>query len=149
MSLQRIRVPLLQEEGGHLARRCRKRSQGRTHHVEREEVEPREEEYTMFQVTSGQTGPLHATITVNGSPLSMVIDIGASVSIASMKTFETIQQSEKTLELQESAAKLQTYTSEPIRVCGSMVVQVEHDGQSVPLPLIITEGRGPTLLGRN
>ena len=109
---------------------------------EREEVEPREEEeeYTMFPVTSGQTGPLHATITVNGSPLSMEIDTGASVSIA--KTFETIQQGEETLELQ-------TYTGEPIRVCGSTVVQVEHDGQSVPLPLIITEGRGPTLLGRN
>ena len=26
---------------------------------------------------------------------------------------------------------------------------MEHNGQSVPLPLIITEGRGPTLLGRN
>ena len=76
----------------------------------------------------------------------MEIDTGASVSIASRETFKTIQQGEETLELQESAAKLQ---GEPIRVCGSTVVQVEHDGQSVPLPLIITEGRGPTLLGRN
>ena len=83
----------------------RKRSQARTHHVVEEGLEPREEEkeYTMFQVTSGQIGPLHAMITVNGSPLSMEIDTGALVSIVSMKT---IQQREETLELQKSAAKL-------------------------------------------
>ena len=104
-------------------------------------------EYTMFHVSSGQTGPLHATVMVNGSPLAMEIDTGASVSIASRETFESIQKGESMLELKETTVKLQTYTGEPIRVCGSTVVQVEHNRQTTSLPLVITEGSGPNLLG--
>ena len=138
---------------GHLARKCRTRGQEsheKTHHVVEEEPEPQDVgEYTMFHVSSGQTGPLHATVTVNGSPLAMEINTGTSVSIASRETFESIQKGESTLELKETTVKLQTYTGEPIRVCGSTVVQVEHNGQTTSLPLVITEGSGPTLLGRN
>ena len=137
---------------GHLTRKCRTRGQEsheKTHHVVEEEPEPQDVgEYTMFHVSSGQTGPLHETVTVNGSPLAIKIDTGASVSIASRETFESIQKGESTLELKETTVKLQTYTGEPIRVCGS-TVQVEHNGQTTSLPLVITEGSGPTLLGRN
>ena len=45
--------------------------------------------------------------------------------------------------------KLQTYTGEAIGICGSTQVQVTHNGQTMSLPLIVTEGKGPTLLGRN
>ena len=35
-----------------------------------------------------------------------------------------------------------------MEVVGSTMVQVEHNGQEVRLPLIVTQGNGPTLLGR-
>ena len=41
---------------------------------------------------------------------------------------------------------LHTYTREPIKVEGSTVVLVEHNGQSASLPLIVTLGKG---LGRD
>ena len=106
-------------------------------------------EYGIFQVNSGQARPLYATVTVNGNPLSMQVDTGASVSITSVETFKTIKNGESMLQLEESTAKLQTYTGEPIRTCGCTKVQVAHNGQTLSLPLIVTEGEGPTLLGRN
>ena len=137
---------------GHLARRCRKRTQeerGGTNKVTDEETLSDDQPYRMHHVNSGSTAPLHAVVIVNGSPLSMEIDTGASVSIASRETFNSIQEGESTLELAEPTVKLQTYTGEPIRVCGTTQVQVKHKEQTATLPLVITEGNGPTLLGRN
>ena len=34
-------------------------------------------------------------------------------------------------------------------MCGSTIVQVTHNGHTTSLPLVVTEGNGPTLLGRN
>ena len=45
--------------------------------------------------------------------------------------------------------KLQTYTEELIEVCGARQVQVKHNEQTLTLPLLVTKGDGPTLLGRN
>ena len=44
----------------------------------------------------------------------MEVDTGASVSIASLETFKTIQNGKSTLQLEESTVKLQTYTGESI-----------------------------------
>ena len=71
------------------------------------------------------------------------------VSITSLETFKTIQNGESPLQLEEPSVKLQTYTGESIRTCGSTNVQVTHNGQTLSLPLIVTEGKGPTLLRRN
>ena len=142
---------------GHIARMCRQKgrgsgsgSEGKTHHVDEKETPLQDSgEYLIFHVTSGQTAPLYATVNVNGRPISMEIDTGASVSIASRETFELIREGESHLELEEPTVRLQTYTGESINVCGSTVVKVMHNGQTQALPLVITEGSGPTLLGRN
>ena len=137
---------------GHLARVCRKKSRSspeRAHHVGGEETSDEGEYNTMFHVSSGKVKPLYVTVTVNGNPLSTEIDTGTSVSIASQNTLESIRNGEATLELEESTVKLQTYTGQQIEVCGSVVVQVTHNGQTASLPLIITSGNEPTLLGRN
>ena len=103
----------------------------------------------MFHVSSGRVKPLYVTVSVNGNPLAMEIDTGASVSIASLKTFESIRNGESILELDKSMVQLHTYAGQQIKVCGPAMVQARHDGQTALLPLIITEGNGPTLLGRN
>jgi hypothetical protein len=83
---------------------------------------------------------LHPSI-VNGRPISMEIDTGASVSIASRETFELIRERESHLELEEPTVRLQTYTGESIKVCGSTVVKVMHNGQTHSLPLVIKVGK--------
>ena len=45
--------------------------------------------------------------------------------------------------------RLQTYAKQPLAVLGSLDVQVVYEQQKVTLPLIIVEGNGPTLFGRN
>ena len=138
---------------GHIARKCRKKGQGgpgKMHLVDQKEVPQQDSgEYLIFHVTAGQTAPLYATVAINGQPVAMEIDTGASVSIASRETFDLIREGETTLELKEPTVKLQTYTGEQIKVCGSTIVQVTHNGQTQSLPLVITEGSGPTLLGHD
>ena len=51
--------------------------------------------------------------------------------------------------LSQSHAKLFTYTGEPIPVVDVVDVRAEHNGQEIMLPLIVTGGTGPTLLGQN
>ena len=87
------------------------------------------------------------TVNVNGQAISMEFDTGASISIASRETFEQIREGELHLELEQPTIRLQTYTGESIKVCGSMVVKVTHNGQTQYLPLDARSG--PMLLGRN
>ena len=82
----------------------------KTHHVAETEVSTTDpnssQTYNLFHVSSGQSAPLLATVTVNGNPLSMEIDTGASVLIASLDTFESIREGEHSLKLEEPTADL-------------------------------------------
>lgn len=133
---------------GHLAKVCRQKRDSHslesTHFLEEEKVG----EYGIFQVNPGKTKHLYATVIANGNPLSMEVDTIASVSIASLETFKTIRNGDLTLQLEDSTVNLQNNTVEIIRTCGCTKVKVAHYGQTLSLPLIVTEAKGPTLLGR-
>ena len=51
--------------------------------------------------------------------------------------------------LQPSPVKLQTFTGEVIIPKGEAEVKVEYGGQTCRLPLLVTPGKRPALLGRN
>ena len=140
---------------GHLAKVCRSKGkkQEPTHSL-RDQESPTEElmEYVMVLHSNTNTtsnSPYRALINTNGNPLRMEIDTGASVSVISEETFHTIQRGEHPLQLKETSVQLRTYTGDVIPVRGSVLVPVEHNTQSLTLPLIVTEGSGPSLLGRN
>ena len=97
----------------------------------------------MFHVRSGLSKDYRAIIKTNGNPLSMEIDTGASVSVVGEETFETTRKGDEILELQKTSVMLQTYTGEAITVLGSNLIPVEHNGQMLTLPLIVTAGNGP------
>ena len=83
---------------GHLAKVCRQNKKDSSSHEQANFVEDEgDSEYGMFHVGSGQTRPLYATVTVNGNPLSMEVDTGASVTITSLETFKIIQNGESAL----------------------------------------------------
>ena len=77
----------------------------------------------------------------------MELDTGASCSLVSGATFEELKK--RGAMLAPSTAKLCTYMGEAIRVVGSTNVQVSYEDQDVTLPLVVTEGNGPSLIGRN
>ena len=65
----------------------------------------------------------------------------------SLKQWETVQ---KKTAIQTSRVKLQTFTGQEIQTVGEAKGQVEYEGQTAELPLIIVKDEGaPTLFGRD
>ena len=87
----------------------------------------------------------NVNLNINGTPVSMVIDTGAAVTLMSHTTW----QEQFNQVLQPAYTRLSTYTGEDLEVLGKATVNVVYQQQSVSLPLLIVEGAGPTLLGRN
>ena len=108
-----------------------------------------EDDDPMHRVESGSRKPYKAVINVNGNSLPMEIDTGASVSVIGKQTFESIKEGMSTMELQKTSVNLKTYTGQSIAVLGSALVPVEYNGQTVNLPLVVTQADGPPLLGRD
>ena len=51
--------------------------------------------------------------------------------------------------LQQATTVLRTYSGEQLSVCGCMNVEVVYGHQHLTLPLLVTKGNGPSLLGRD
>ena len=144
---------------GHLASVCRKKKQDRNNAKPAEQTnrveEPRssddevEHEYSLHRLSSGSSRPITVQVTLNGKTTEMEVDTGASVSIISEETLQTLCNDGVSIALQQSSAKLCTYTGQTIEIAGSADVDVEHKGQKARLPLFVTKGKGPSLLGRS
>ncbi|KAK3725271.1 hypothetical protein QZH41_010111, partial [Actinostola sp. cb2023] len=146
---------------GHVSRACRSKgdaskpqphkSQG-THRMQGEEVNSDEEDagpYTFYTVRSSRSPPYQVNIELNGKDLQMELDTGASLSIISAKTYETLWGGEDRPPLQNTNIVLQTYTGEKINPKGIIEVSVAYGKQNVKLPLHVVEGKGSALLGRD
>ena len=102
---------------GHLAKVCRKKAAAKerakteqanmvTTEDKTGDVEDNQQYSPMFHVTSGSSKPFLVDVVVNGKPLTMELDTGASVSIASEETFDQIREGRSSLGLQKSAVRL-------------------------------------------
>ena len=111
-------------------------------------IEGEEDVYTMFPLRSKKYDPIYITIIVNGASLLMEVDTGATLSVISKATYDRAWREEPP-PLAPSTARLRTYTGEEIPVKGEIEVDVCHRDQQKRLTLIVTEGNGPSLLGRN
>ena len=139
---------------GHLARVCRSKpkqqSAPNTKSVISEGDNDREEEevYRMFPLRSEKFQPIWVTVKIDDHPIRMEVDTGATLSVISEATYQKVWQ-DKAVPPKSSKIKLRTYTGQEIPVGGWLEVTVEHNGNRKQLPLIITKGDGPSLLGRN
>ena len=70
---------------------------------------------------------------VNGLPLTMELDTGASLSIISRKTWKEILPG---VPLEPTDTVLRTYSGESLEVLGQIQVHVRHNGQEADLPLV-------------
>ena len=78
--------------------------------------------------------------------LKMEVDTGAAVSIVSNDIYQKLWPKEK---LDESNIVLRTYSGEQIKQIGSKQVEVKYNGQVNTVELVVVEGKGPSLFGRN
>ena len=80
------------------------------------------EEYILFNMKSvDQQEPYTVTLEVNGKPLVMEIDTGASYSVISGALHKQLWPQKR---LMPTTVKLRTYMGEPLAVKGSIMYQV-------------------------
>ena len=78
--------------------------------------------------------------------VNMEVDTGVAMSLMSQTTFQGLWPGR---DLEPSQVRLRAYTREPIPVVGCCSVNVDYNGQSAQLPLLVVGDSGPTLLGRD
>ena len=155
---------------GHIARACKNTTDGVTrkpvnfkgkrqfkghkaHYIDEAAADSRESspgsDSPMFNIRTVRGNSelsIRIDVKVNGVPIVMELDTGAAYSIISKEIWE---RSLPTLTLAEVDLSLATYTGERLKVLGQVCVQVEYEGQRASLPLIVVDGHGPSLFGRN
>ena len=144
---------------GHIRQACkhgpRPSQRGRERARQRAEVKRVQEptpcsdppEYALHHVSvTGHSKPLEVKVTLDGKSLMMELDTGAAVSLISAATFYRLWPGRQ---LEESTTKLCTYSKEPLKVVGVAQVEVKHGSSVASLPLVVIEGNGPDLFGRN
>ena len=102
--------------------------------------------FGLFTVKGKANSSILVDLSIDGTPITMTLHTGASVSIISEKTHETQLPH---LQLSSSELLLRTYTGEPIKICGQTQVSVAYKDQKYNLRLVVVEGNGPPLLGRD
>ena len=85
------------------------------------------------------------SVTVNGCPLDMELDTGASVSIISVDTFNSMLKD--TVSIEPTNISLRTYLGKELPALGTTEVEVVYESQTVMLPVIIVRGQGSSLFG--
>ena len=92
---------------------------------------------------------MRVELTVNHAPLTMELDTGASVLLVSESTYRSTWSAKHRPPLQQSDARLYTYSGELIKVLGSISVTVSYKQQTKQLSLLVVPTDGPSLFGRD
>ena len=110
-----------------------------------------EEVYSIFTVRTGlgvRRPPLMVPVALDGQKVEMELDTGATLSVCSDAGFRQLWPCGGP-KLEPCSVKLKTYSGEQLPVMGQAAVNVQYGGQAQRLPLIVVEGSGPWLFGRN
>jgi hypothetical protein len=132
---------------GHLQRACQSGKQSKKWQSNSDSVCHVEEEFDESQVpifhvgSSTKTPPYKVTVQVDSCDVKMEVDTGSSVMVISKATYVWPNR-----QLSHCKYRLRSYLEEPITVLGCMNVE---GAQTSQLPLIVVDGDGPNLLGRN
>ena len=103
-------------------------------------------ERVIWRIGGPPSRPLSVQMEVDRVPLQMELGTGATVSLISRTTKEKLFPQAKLL---PSKVILQTYTTERIDVIGVMKVRVKYGIFDDMLELLVVEGKGPALMGRD
>ena len=95
------------------------------------------EVYTMVPVVS-RSKPFTLSVMINNHPLPMELDTGASVSVISESTYNTVLKD--TVPLESTDISLRTYMGEELPVLGVATVAVGYESQTTSLLLVVVKG---------
>ena len=95
----------------------------------------------------GTVKPFYKTVVVEGQKMKMELDTGAAA--VSLISYNNYLEKLSHLPLRKAVTQLKTYTGEVIMPKGQVAVKVEGKNGTQTLPLLVVEGSGPPLLGRN
>ena len=117
-------------------------------HTESEssDAESSGDEYHLHKLGERSSDPIEVQVMANGKEMTMELDTGAAVSIISDCTRKALFPHQK---VHKSSLILKTYTEEPMKVLGNLHVRVQYESQEAKLVLVVVEGNGPSLFGRN
>ena len=76
----------------------------------------------------------------------MEVDTGAAISVISKCTYDRLFPN---LEIVKPSVRLKTYTGEAMKLIGEITAEAKYGEQSHTLSLMIVDGNGPSLLGRD
>ena len=95
--------------------------------------------------------PYMCRIKIEDQPVDLEIDTGASFTIVNELVYDKLCSKIPVLKnrLQEDSVLLKSYTGDKLGVRGVMKVSVSFKELTTELPLIVVEGTGQNLLGRN
>ena len=138
---------------GHLARVCRSKAKQKSpsgekkaHWTDAYDSSSNIDIYNVQRVRSG-TKPYIVNISINDAPLRMEIDTGAAVSLISKATCDSLWDTPPTLV--PTNTRLRTYSGQPLVVLGTLEATVKYEAQQVVHLILVVEGAGPNLLGRD
>ena len=99
----------------------------------------------MFTLTVSHTTPIAVPVEINNMTVNMELDAGAAVSLVSEETYN---QHWPQQQLEESNTRPKTYSGEYLETLGNINVSVCYGDQQVTLPLVVINGKGPSLFGK-
>lgn len=132
---------------GHIQRICQSDKNAKLSHARARNMKVLDcaTEVMLNGMTGSAKDAIIVRLLINKTPLEMELDTGAAVSVISRRQQQQLFPS---LKLRMTNLRLRTYTGALVEPAGVAEVVVEHNGQSVLLPLYVTEQGGPPLLGR-
>ena len=143
-----LRAPGMPNTQGQ-ARRNQSNTERPVHHIDSNDTrkESPVDIVHVHSVTPSLPESYKVPVEINGTSLLMELDMGAAVSLISKATWS---QQLRSPDLQASDLKLQSYPDRNLPVLGCCTVSARiQNAERVQLPLIVVEGQGPSLFGRN
>lgn len=106
----------------------------------------------VFSIGEDKVQPIQVQVMLDNVNVNMELDTGSACSIISKSTFERLWPIDtERPELRPSLANLRVYGGSSLKVAGeiSVTAKLADEAQSCQAQIIIVDGNGPCLLGRN
>ena len=102
-------------------------------------------EFNLYRVSHESERPFLTDVFIDGKRVKMEIDTGCAVSIIPEGMWKRL----KKPKLRRVNARLKSYTGQLLEVKGQFEAEIEAEGATQKLPVLVVNGTGPALFGRN
>ena len=105
--------------------------------------------YSIYTLQHNKVKPFQVIIKLNGLPVPMEIDTGASLTIINEPIFTALQKHDNTIRLQNTSVKFRTYGGNTFEPLGVINLLVHYRQQELKKPIFVVSGNAPCLMGRD